>query len=84
MGSEVEPVQELAGFLTDLHDSEINGEIGWFYDGVWCAKIGDKHNGYVAEGSFISLTQATDWMRDKAVELYPDSDFAKEYRRGFE
>jgi hypothetical protein len=83
MGAEIKPVDELAGFLTDLHDSEINGEIGWFYDGVWYAKIGDKLNGYVAEEGFISLDQAADWLRDKAIELYPDSEFAKEYRRGF-
>ena len=26
---------EFATFLTDLHASEINGEISWFYDNVW-------------------------------------------------
>jgi hypothetical protein len=77
-GAEIEPIDELANFLTDLHDSEINGEIGWFYDGAWCAKIGDKHNGYAAEGTFSSLREAAEWLRAKAIELYPDSDFAKE------
>ena len=84
MGSEVKPVQELAAFLTDLHDSEINGEIGWFFDALWCAKIGDKLNGYKAEDTFASLAQAAEWLQSKAIELYPDSDFAKAHRRGFE
>jgi hypothetical protein len=39
----------LATFITDLHDSEINGEISWFFENVWGAKIGDKLNGYLAE-----------------------------------
>jgi hypothetical protein len=38
MGAGIEATDELAEFLTDLHDSEINGEIGWFFDGVWCVK----------------------------------------------
>jgi hypothetical protein len=32
MGAEIEPTDELARFLEDLHDSEINGEISWFFD----------------------------------------------------
>ena len=80
-----DPTDELAGFIEDLHDSEINGEISWFYDGVWGgAKLGDLLNGYVAEASFNSLPEAVKWLRAKAIELYPDSVFAKEYRRGFE
>ena len=46
---EFELTDELASLFKALHDSEINGEIGWFYDGVWCAKIGDRHNGIEAE-----------------------------------
>ena len=38
---EFELTDELASFIGDLHDSEINGEISWFYDGVWGVKIGD-------------------------------------------
>ena len=33
-----ELTDELAGFIDDLHASEINGEISWFYDNVWGAK----------------------------------------------
>ena len=45
----IEPTGELASLIEDLHDSEINGEIGWFFDGVWRVKLGDPWNGYVAE-----------------------------------
>jgi hypothetical protein len=41
---EFEVTDEL-GFITDLHDSEINGEISWFFDSVWSVKIGDRLNG---------------------------------------
>ena len=79
---EFEVTDELASFIADLHDSEINGEIGWFFDGVWRAKIGDPWNGYRAEkDDFMSLAEAAKWLRSKAIELYPDSEFAKAYRR---
>ena len=64
--------RQLAKLLEDLNDSEINGEIGWFFDGVWRAKIGDPWNGYLAaEDGFPSLAEAADWLRSKAVELFP-------------
>jgi hypothetical protein len=76
--SEIEPTDELASLLEDLHDSEMNGEIGWFYDRVWRAKIGDPWNGFRAEtDGLLSLGQAAEWLRSKAIELYPNSEFAK-------
>jgi hypothetical protein len=77
-----ELTDELATFITDLHASEINGEISWFFDNVWGAKIGDKLNGYRAEGTeFPSIGHAARWLCDRALELYPDSEFTKEYLR---
>jgi hypothetical protein len=35
-----ELTDELATFITDLHDSEINGEISWFFENVWGARSG--------------------------------------------
>jgi len=78
---EFQVTDELAGFIEALHDSEIDGEISWFFDRVWGVRIGDRLNGYKAEASFSSLPQAMGWLRDKALELYPDSAFAKDYRR---
>lgn len=75
-----DPTDELASLIGDLHDSEINGEISWIYDGGWTAKLGDRNNGYEAEATFNSLPEAVEWLRAKAIELYPDSDFAEDYR----
>jgi hypothetical protein len=70
----VDPTDELAGLIEDLHDSEINGEIGWFSGGVWRAKIGDPWNGYVAEkDGLLLLGQAVEWLPSKAIELYTHS-----------
>jgi len=77
---EFEFTDELATFITDLHDSAINGEISWFYDDVWGTKIGDKLNGYKAESIELrSLGHAARWLCDRALEFYPDSVFAKNY-----
>jgi hypothetical protein len=76
--SDIEPAAELASLLEGLHDSEINGEIGWFFDGVWRVKIGDPWNGFQAEtDGLLSLSQATECLRSKAIELYPNRGFAK-------
>jgi hypothetical protein len=40
---------DLGTIIAALHDSEINGEVSWFYDGVWRVKLGDEENGFVAE-----------------------------------
>jgi len=45
-------------------------------------KIGDKLNGYRAETAELpSLGQAARWLCDRALELYPESEFAKDYLR---
>jgi hypothetical protein len=31
--------------IAALHDSEINGEVSWFFDGIWRVKLGDEMNG---------------------------------------
>ena len=72
--SDIEPADELASLLEDLH----NGEIGWFFDRVWRAKIGDPWNGFRAEtDGLLALGEAAEWLRSKAIELYPNSEFAK-------
>ena len=79
--AKIEPADELASLLEDLHDSEINGEIGWFFDRVWRAKIGDPWNGFRAEtDGLLSLAHAAEWLRSQAIELYPNSEFAKAHR----
>jgi len=36
---------------------------------------------YAAEATFKSLDDAMEWLRVKAIELYPESEFVKEWRR---
>jgi len=69
--------------IQDLHDSEINGRIGWFYDGCWTAELGDDLNGWKSEKTLPSFAEAAEWLRDEAVQRYPDSEFAKKYGGGF-
>jgi hypothetical protein len=39
-------------------------------------------NGYVAEAAELpSLGDAARWLCERALEFYPESEFAKEYRR---
>ena len=72
-----------AQILQDLHDSEINGSVDWFFDKCWRAGIGDNLNGWKSEKRLDTLGEAIEWLRDEAIRLYPDSDFAKRYGRGF-
>jgi len=75
---EFELTDELANLFEALHD----GEIGWFFDRVWRAKIGEPCNGYRAEtDGLLSLAEVARWLCDQALHLYPDSNFAKEYLR---
>jgi hypothetical protein len=70
--------------IRDLHDSEINGQIGWSYDGVWWVKLGDSINGYDAEGRCAYPDETAELLRRMAVKHYPHSAFAKKYRKDFE
>ena len=48
---------------------------------MWSAKLGDKLNGYVAEAAELpSLGHAARWLCDRALEFYPESEFAKKAR----
>jgi hypothetical protein len=70
--------------LQDLHDSEINGEIAWLYDGAWRVCVGgDPVDGYAAEVVVENLAEAVEWLRTEAIRRYPDSEFAKSYGHGF-
>jgi hypothetical protein len=77
------PRSALETIVQALHDSKINGEISWFYDGVWRVKLGDPLNGYREEESVRDLAEAAERLRVKAIEHYPDSEFAKRFALGF-
>ena len=71
----------LGTVIAALHDSEINGEVSWFFDGTWRVKLGDPTNGFVAEAVVASVDEAAEWLRANAVRRYPQSRFAMMYPR---
>jgi len=72
---------DLGTIMAALHDSEINGEVSWFYDGVWRVRLGDEENGFLAEAIVSSPQEAAEWLRANAVRRYPASEFAKRFPR---
>jgi hypothetical protein len=75
-----EMMHDLATIVSALHDSEINGEVSWLFDGVWTVKIGDPMNGYVAVTVVASPVQAAEWFRDNALRLYPRASSPSDFR----
>ena len=63
-------MHDLGTIIAALHDSEINGEVSWFYDGTWHVKLGDDINGFVAEAVVSSPSGAAEWLRANAVGHY--------------
>ncbi|MGX9575417.1 hypothetical protein [Mesorhizobium sp. f-mel] len=59
--------------MQDLYHSEINVSVSWFWDGGIEVKLGDPLNGFVAEDRVQCWGQVEPWLRDKAIEHFPDS-----------
>jgi len=72
---------DLGTIIAALHDSEVNGEVSWFFDGVWRVKRGDEMNGFDAEATVSSPQEAAEWLRANAVRRYPASEFPKRLPR---
>jgi len=72
---------DLGMIVAALHDSEINGEVSWFFDGVWRVKLGDEANGIDAEAVVVGPDEAAEWLRANAVRLFPQSEFASRFQR---
>ena len=60
-----------------LYDSEINFCVETFWDGGFDVKIGDKMNGFKASACLMDWSEVDAWLHEKAVELFPESTFAK-------
>ena len=67
--------------LQAIYDNEINISIDWFWDSGMVIKIGDDGNGYEDENTFWNIYEGLDWLFKRIVELYPDSDFAKDIKQ---
>ncbi len=68
--------------MQDLYDSEINCSISTFWDGGFDVKIGDDMNGFQEEATVQRYFEAEAWLKDTAIRLMPDSQFALIYRDG--
>lgn len=71
----------LEQILTDLYDSEINARLHWFWDGGIWVEISDPDE-HGAQANVRTFAEAAVWLRDKAIECYPESKFAKKYTAG--
>lgn len=67
----------MENLLQELYKSEINFRISTFWDEGFKVEIGDEMNEFVAEFSSHDLSECMNWLQNKAVEIYPDSKFAK-------
>jgi len=66
--------------LQELYDSEINFIICTFWDGGLKVKLGDDYNGFKAEGLFESMIKAVQYLKQQAIDFFPDSEFAKKHK----
>ena len=62
--------------LQKIYDSEINIEIGWFWDGGIDVRLGDKMNGYVAEENVGIVAEILPWLQEAIAHFYPTSTYA--------
>ena len=67
---------DLAGELQRIYDSEINVEIGWFWDGGIDVRLGDRMNGYLAEENVSSVSEILPWLQEAIAHFYPSSTYA--------
>jgi hypothetical protein len=65
--------------LNDLCASKVRASISLSSDGRIEVKLGDALNGYEAEAKVDTLTEATEWLRDKALMHYPRGKFSRKY-----
>jgi hypothetical protein len=67
---------DLAVELQRIYDSEINIQIGWFWDGGVEVRLGDEMNGYVAVETLGSVSETLSWLQEAIAHFYPDSTYA--------
>ena len=67
---------DLAVELQKIYDSEINIEIGWFWDCGIEVRLGDKMNGYLAEEILTSTAEILPWLQEAVAHFYPASTYA--------
>jgi hypothetical protein len=65
--------------LDDLYGSEMNWRITTFWDAGYHVEFGDGSNGWRDATNTDTIQEAVDALKTMAIEIYPESDFAKKY-----
>jgi hypothetical protein len=66
---------DLEAILDGLCDSKIDGSVSWIWDGGFYTVLGEPK---LADAySLQSIRGAVLWLRDAALQQFPDSDFAR-------
>ena len=68
---------DLAAELQRIYDSEINLEIGWFWDGGIDVRLGDRMNGFLAEETVGSVEEIVPWLQEAIAQFFPGSTYAQ-------
>lgn len=63
-----------------LYDSEINFALSCFWDGGFWWKLGDRANGYPAEGHADNAAAAIEALKLVALKQFPESEFTQKMR----
>lgn len=69
-------IRDILAAMQELYDSEINCQISSFWDTGYTAKLGDEMNGFVDSRGFETIEDAMNWLVHRAIEIYPDSEYA--------
>lgn len=67
---------DLAIELQKIYNSEINVEIGWFWDCGIRLRLGDQMNGYLAEETVGLVSEIAPWLQEAIAHFYPQSQYA--------
>jgi hypothetical protein len=68
---------DAAEIIKRPHNSDINGGVSWFFDGLWEWRIGDALNGWKLEGKADDAESALRDLAENAFAHFPRSEFAK-------
>jgi len=71
---------DIGEIIRALHESKICGGVAWAYDDVWIVTLTSMASGITLQETVRGIDAAAEWLRNVAVEHYPDSVFARWYR----
>lgn len=66
--------------LQELYDSEINVRLRTFFDAGFHACLGDEWDGFREGMDFPTLAEACEYLKQQAIEHFPESKFAQKYK----